>query len=280
MNDYRITATSLDTDRTVSQIVPERDEEAAKDYFRHLHKGKPYSIMTVELVRENTTASKEQEGEALKHIGNVVEELGPDSYVRAAFDGCFADAIENIKNSARNNWKGRAMSLKQELREVRELNDKLIGEKIDLVHTAKDAQRQCKELEDKLREARESTPDLVSERIAGIITKAICTATAEPVSVADGDAEMQESDTEAEKKNDFPEWMYPHIQKVASGHLDTMRTEMMDLADDMADLAGRPDSPEFQNAVSGYLKARNSFESAEIVLAALEKRQNGRQEAQ
>lgn len=43
-------------------------------------------------------ASKAQEREALSKIREIVESLGPDSYVGTAFDGCFMDAEQNIEN--------------------------------------------------------------------------------------------------------------------------------------------------------------------------------------
>ena len=41
-------------------------------------------------------ATKEQERKALQKIKDIVDSLGPDSYVAAAFDGCFNLAQENI----------------------------------------------------------------------------------------------------------------------------------------------------------------------------------------
>lgn len=43
-------------------------------------------------------STKDQEREALKKIRQIVEELGADSYVAIAFEGCFEDAEENIEN--------------------------------------------------------------------------------------------------------------------------------------------------------------------------------------
>ena len=44
------------------------------------------------------TATKEQELKALEEIKKIVEGLGKDSYVGAAFDGCFTMAEYNIAN--------------------------------------------------------------------------------------------------------------------------------------------------------------------------------------
>ena len=43
-------------------------------------------------------ATKEQERKALNKIKNIIEGLGPDSYVGAAFEGCFEIAESNIQN--------------------------------------------------------------------------------------------------------------------------------------------------------------------------------------
>lgn len=42
--------------------------------------------------------TKEQERKALEKIKKIVAELGPDSYVGTAFEGCFEDAETNIEN--------------------------------------------------------------------------------------------------------------------------------------------------------------------------------------
>lgn len=43
-------------------------------------------------------ATKEQERNALKKIREIVADLGQDSYLRFAFEGCFEDAELNIEN--------------------------------------------------------------------------------------------------------------------------------------------------------------------------------------
>lgn len=52
--------------------------------------------------------TKEQERKALNKIKNIVEELGNDSYVAMAFEGCFEDAETNIENDWACSWKQRA----------------------------------------------------------------------------------------------------------------------------------------------------------------------------
>jgi|GEM_PF-1365138 len=43
-------------------------------------------------------ATKDQEREALAKIKEIVDGLGPQSYIGTAFEGCFEDAVENIDN--------------------------------------------------------------------------------------------------------------------------------------------------------------------------------------
>ncbi len=51
--------------------------------------------------------TKEQEREALKKIRKIVEELGENSYVGTAFEGCFRDAEDNIEDDAAYSMKSR-----------------------------------------------------------------------------------------------------------------------------------------------------------------------------
>ena len=60
-------------------------------------------------------ASKEEERKALEKIRQIVEGLGPDSYVAAAFDGCFEMAEENIANDWGCSWKSYAEHTEHQL---------------------------------------------------------------------------------------------------------------------------------------------------------------------
>ena len=63
-------------------------------------------------------STKEQERKALEQIRKIVEDLGPDSYIATAFDGCFEIAAENIENDF-------ACSMKQRVEAVVVENAKL-----------------------------------------------------------------------------------------------------------------------------------------------------------
>lgn len=49
--------------------------------------------------------TKEQERKALGQIKEIIDHLGPNSYVGTAFDGCFEIAEENIRNDTARNVK-------------------------------------------------------------------------------------------------------------------------------------------------------------------------------
>ena len=74
-------------------------------------------------------ATKQQERDALEKIRKIVEELGPDSYIATAFDGCFKDAEANIENDWALSMKDRWLTSDRELNDangtIEELRDKL-----------------------------------------------------------------------------------------------------------------------------------------------------------
>ena len=104
MNDYKITYTG---EGEGYQLVTERTEDAARKFFLSTHKGVKLDITSIELYRENVTATKQQERDTLEAIRKMVEELGPQSYLAIAFDGCFEDAESNIENDFGDSMKAR-----------------------------------------------------------------------------------------------------------------------------------------------------------------------------
>ena len=116
-------------------VVTAPDQRAAEKAFKASFKGtglKAPDIFDVELVAENTPATKDQEREALEKIKAILDTLGPDSYVGTAFEGCIEDAEENIENDF-------ACSMKQKVEAVVVENTRL--------------KEKVKELEDKLAES-------------------------------------------------------------------------------------------------------------------------------
>lgn len=75
------------------------------------------------------TATKEQERETLAKIKAMVERLGPDSYLAAAFEGCFEMAAQNIENDWACSQKQLADAATEKVgeleKEVQQLKDQL-----------------------------------------------------------------------------------------------------------------------------------------------------------
>ena len=76
-----------------------------------------------------STATKNQEREALAKIKAIVEGLGQDSYIGTALEGCLEIAEENIENDWALSMKGRWQAADRKLNEangtIEELRDKL-----------------------------------------------------------------------------------------------------------------------------------------------------------
>lgn len=88
--------------------------------------------------------TKDQERKALEKIRKIVEELGENSYIGTAFEGCFEIAEENIENDFACSMKQRAEIAEEKLeaagiirsnleREIEDLRikSKLLGERIE-----------------------------------------------------------------------------------------------------------------------------------------------------
>lgn len=63
-------------------------------------------------------STKQQELEALKKIREIVAELGPDSYIATAFEGCFEVAKSNIENGFADSMKARWQDADRKLNEA------------------------------------------------------------------------------------------------------------------------------------------------------------------
>lgn len=165
-------------------VVTAPDQRAAEKAFKASFKGtglKAPDIFNVELVAENTPATKDQEREALEKIKAILDTLGPDSYVGTAFEGCLEIAEENIENDFAFSMKQRVEAVVVEnsrLKErVKELEDKLAESEKDyeaahaaahLVADEKDAEiqrlkTQVQELSEKLASAEEALEDANEE---------------------------------------------------------------------------------------------------------------------
>lgn len=70
-------------------------------------------------------ATKEQERKALDKIRKIVDELGENSYLSTAFEGCFEDAEENIEYDFGMSWKQRAELQEEKYEKLRDAHMKL-----------------------------------------------------------------------------------------------------------------------------------------------------------
>lgn len=112
--------------------------------------------------------TKEQEREALKKIADIIQGLGPDSYLSSAFDGCIELAESNIDNDFMESFKDKAeraytaeltvkatqadhveiiKRLEHELKEIEEMND--------------NQRKLINDLQDQLKESRTNAAELV-----------------------------------------------------------------------------------------------------------------------
>lgn len=121
MNTYKITFTRENGTQGADHFTAATEKQARKD-FNECYRHGTGVIVSVELVRTDAPATKQQERDALAKIRQIVDTLGPESYLAIAFEGCFDLAAENIEND----W-GRSMADRVRRAEKRaaELEDKL-----------------------------------------------------------------------------------------------------------------------------------------------------------
>lgn len=97
MNTYKITFTRENGTQGTDHFTAPTEQRARKD-FNDCYRHGTGTIISVELIRTDAPATKQQEREALDKIRKIVEQLGPDSYLATTFEGCFDLAAENIYN--------------------------------------------------------------------------------------------------------------------------------------------------------------------------------------
>ena len=132
MNEYKITYTG---EGEGYQLVIERTEAAAKKFFLSMNKGIKLDITSIELYRENAIATKQQERDTLAAIRKMVEELGPQSYLATAFDGCFEDAENNIENDFADSMKTRWLHADAQLNAAKGTIEELEAQKRSMQET-------------------------------------------------------------------------------------------------------------------------------------------------
>lgn len=173
MNDYRIHYINSEGEERVTGTITERSEAAARKWFAASSKecGKKNTVKSVELIREGVNATKQQERDTLEAIKRMVEELGPQSYLATAFEGCFRDAEDNIDDDAAYSMKARYESSEEKLREM---SGNYVAAKRDatvLKEQLEVAQGKIEELETQLTDTKKRMmPDWLYKRLWTLVT--------------------------------------------------------------------------------------------------------------
>lgn len=117
MNTYKIIFTREDGTQGADHFTAINERQARKD-FGECYRHSTATIISIELASTNTPATKQQERDTLEKIRKMVEQLGPDSYLATAFEGCFDLAAENIDNDWACSMADRARSAEKRVAEL------------------------------------------------------------------------------------------------------------------------------------------------------------------
>lgn len=116
MNSYKITFRYPESSDETAYITERTESAARKALVKRF--GKDAEVLDVELHDTEANATKEQERETLEKIKAMVAELGPQSYLKTAFEGVFEIAEMNIDDDAAYNFPGRVDDLEKRLKEM------------------------------------------------------------------------------------------------------------------------------------------------------------------
>ena len=174
MNSYKITYI-VGEGETEETYITERTEAAARKLFKKASGGR--EITDVELYDTDAPATKDQERETLEKIKAMVAELGPQSYLATAFEGCFADAESNIENDFGDSMKARWLHTDAQLNAangtIEELKEQLEESKKDweAAHAAAHAIAEEKDAEIAALRERAISPDDLTDAIQLVAEK-------------------------------------------------------------------------------------------------------------
>ena len=108
-------------------------------------------------------ATKDQERKALEQIRKIVADLGEDSYIGTAFEGCFEIAEQNIENDS-------AISFKDIVEDEKERARRLGLDNRDLRNVVSNLKQQIADMEEKVRETeRKTIPEKDKELIMSVM---------------------------------------------------------------------------------------------------------------
>lgn len=153
MNTYKIIFTREDGTQGTDHFAAINERQARKD-FGECYRHSTATIISIELASTNAPATKQQERDTLEKIRKMVEQLGPDSYLATAFEGCFDLAAENIDNDRACSMADRARSAEKR---VAELEDKLSEAAHAAAHAvAEEKDAEIAKLKDQLKQTQET----------------------------------------------------------------------------------------------------------------------------
>ena len=104
MNSYKFTFHYPESSDETAYITERTESAARKALLKQYGK---VEIVDSELHDTGVNATKAQERETLEKIKEMIAELGPQSYLATAFEGCFEDAEQNIEDDAAYSMKAR-----------------------------------------------------------------------------------------------------------------------------------------------------------------------------
>lgn len=181
MNEYKITYTSELTPAgetgPFTQFVTDRTETAAKKFFNSSAKELGRKFQSIELIRTDAPATKRNERDTLEVIRQMVADLGPQSYLATAFEGCFEDAENNIECDFGDSYKRRCDSLEERLaeakQEAKELKEQLEESRKDweAAHAANHALAEQKDAEIAALQGKVLSPDDLTDAIQLVTEK-------------------------------------------------------------------------------------------------------------
>lgn len=127
MSTYEITFTRKNGKISTERFTAVTEVQARKD-FEEVYRHGDNTITNIELISTYTPATKEQEHKALAKIRKIIAELGENSYIGTAFEGCLQDAESNIENDFGDSMKARYEYSEKKLAAAQEEIRKLKGE--------------------------------------------------------------------------------------------------------------------------------------------------------
>ena len=116
MNSYKFTFHYPEGSDETAFITERTEPTARKALLKRF--GKDIEITDSELHDTDVNATKEQEREAMEKIKAMVAELGPQSYLKTAFEGVYEVAEMNIDEDAAYSFPGRVNILEEQLQEM------------------------------------------------------------------------------------------------------------------------------------------------------------------